>query len=112
MTIQRPCAALCCALLLLGCSATDNGMSCVGEVKTLAGQSVGRSSAVIVDRFRAFTVITPDARIESGPLYSADSVRFIPSAVTKEGFMAQRLSANTFCIIDPHKNEYVTYYCQ
>ena len=98
-------------LLVTGCS-SPQGMQCEGEVKTLPGHPIGMTSAVIVDNTFAFSVLMPKQRIESGLLHSADSSRYVPSAVTKEGYLAQRLSNNTFCIINPERNEYTIYHCQ
>lgn len=98
-------------LLIAGCS-SPQGMNCLGEVKTLPGHPIGKTSAMIVDNTVAFSVLMPKQRIESGLLHSADSSRYVPSAVTKEGYLAQRLSGNRFCIIDPKKNEYTIYQCQ
>ncbi len=98
-------------LITAGCS-SPQGMSCQGEVKTLPGHPIGTTSAVIVDNTVAFSVLMPKQRIESGLLHSADSSRYVPSAVTKEGYLAQRLSGNRFCIINPEKNEYTIYHCQ
>lgn len=105
--------ALCLGMLLLtGCSSSPRGMQCSGEVKTLPGQSIGQTSAVIVDNIYAFTVVMPKKRIESGLLHSMDNKLYVPSAVTKEGYLAQRLSKNSFCIIDADKNQYTLYQCQ
>lgn len=98
-------------LLTTGCS-SPQGMQCQGEVKTLPGHPIGITSAVIVDNTVAFSVLMQKQRIESGLLHSADSSRYVPSAVTKEGYLAQRLSASTFCIINPERNEYTIYHCQ
>lgn len=100
------------ALLVAGCSSSQRGMQCQGEVKTLPGQSIGQTSAIIVDNIYAFTVVLPKNRIESGLLRSADHQRYVPSAVTKEGYLAQRLSSSSFCIIDADKNQYTLYRCQ
>lgn len=98
-------------LLTAGCS-SPQGMNCQGKVKTLPGHPIGMISAVIVDNTVAFSVLMPKQRIESGLLHSADSSRYVPSAITKEGYLAQRLSGNRFCIINPEKNEYTIYQCQ
>lgn len=99
------CAVIPLSLLLLLTAgySSPQGMHCQGEVKTLPGHPIGMTSAVIVDNTVAFSVLMSKQRIESGLLHSADSSRYVPSAVTKEGYLAQRLSGNRFCIIDPQK---------
>ncbi|MGK2889231.1 MAG: hypothetical protein ACSLEN_09255 [Candidatus Malihini olakiniferum] len=59
-----------------------------------------------------FSVLMPKQRIESSLLHSANSSRYVPSAVIKEGYLAQHLSDNTFCIINLERNEYTMYHCQ
>ncbi|MFS2223944.1 hypothetical protein [Pantoea sp. B65] len=98
-------------LALTACSADYQGRECVGKVQSLSGQPLGQTQALVIDRFDSFTVTTADKSIHSGPLQTADRRLYLPSAVTREGYLAQRLSDNSFCLIDSPKNQMVTYIC-
>ena len=98
-------------LLISACSSDYRGVECPGEIKTLTGQPLGNTSALIIDRYNSFTVTMPEAKIESGMLHSADRTQYIPSAVTREGWLAQRVSDKKFTIIDSRQDRWITYIC-
>lgn len=100
------------ALVLTGCSSDYQGKECAGRVESLSGQPLGQTRALIIDRFNSFSVTTSETRIDSGPLKTADRTLYYPSAVTREGFLAQRLSDNSFCLINAPNNQMVTYSCK
>lgn len=107
---QRAGVALC-ALLLDACASQYRGVECRGEIKTLAGQPLGVTQALIIDRFTSFSVAMPKMTVESGPLKSTDRHKYIPSAVTREGYLAQRVSDHKFSIINAPENKWVPYTC-
>ncbi|WP_213991041.1 hypothetical protein [Sodalis sp. dw_96] len=100
-------------LLISGCSSNYRGVECQGEIKSLAGRPLGSTSAMIMDRYNSFTVTMPQekAKVESGMLHSTDRTLYIPSAVTTEGFLAQRVSDKKFAIIDSRQDKWITYTC-
>ncbi|MEN3261225.1 hypothetical protein AAH678_21275 [Sodalis endosymbiont of Spalangia cameroni] len=100
-----------CALLLSACASHYRGVECRGEIKTLAGQPLGVTQALIIDRFNSFSVAMPKMTVESGPLKSTDRNKYLPSAVTREGFLAQRVSDHKFSIINAPANQWVSYTC-
>ncbi|XBS68409.1 hypothetical protein ABK905_16945 [Acerihabitans sp. KWT182] len=99
------------ALLIAACSSNYRGVECQGEVKSLAGQPVGMTRALIIDRYASFTITTAQGSVESGMLHSADRTQFIPSAVTREGFLAQRVSDKKFTLINSRQDQWITYTC-
>lgn len=98
-------------LLLTACSSGNGGMICEGKVETLNGQVLGNTEGKIVDRFTSFRVTMDKLRLESGELYSRDPQQYIPSAVTKEGWLAQRLSDTRFSVINAPQNRMITFSC-
>jgi len=100
------------AIALAGCSTDYQGKQCVGKVESLSGQPLGQTQALVIDRFNSFTVTTSQTKIDSGTLKTSDRTLYLPAAVTREGYLAQRLSDNRFCLIDSPKNQMVTYTCK
>ena len=98
-------------LLLAGCSSTPKGVDCPGEVATIYGQSLGSTQARIFDLVNAFSVTRDGVTVKSGPLPSSHPLRHVPSAVTAEGFYAQRLSDKQFRLINPAQNTLITWTC-
>ncbi|MFC0142151.1 hypothetical protein ACFFJN_19580 [Erwinia mallotivora] len=98
-------------LILAGCSSGKKSMVCEGKVQTLSGQNKGTVSGKIVDLFSSFSVETDDLRLESGPLQSSDRQKYIPSAVTREGWLVQRLSDTRFSIINAPQDMMITFCC-
>ncbi|MGK3126626.1 hypothetical protein ACCY16_21175 [Candidatus Pantoea formicae] len=98
-------------LLLAGCSSTPKGVDCPGEVSTIYGQSMGQTQARIFDLVNAFTVTRDGVAVKSGTLHSSDRFQYVPSAVTSEGFTAQRLSDKQFRLINPYQNTMITWTC-
>ncbi|MCU5774751.1 hypothetical protein N5923_21635 [Erwiniaceae bacterium BAC15a-03b] len=98
-------------LALTACSSDYQGKECVGRVQSLSGQPLGQTQALVIDRYSSFTVTTAERSINSGPLQTTNRRLYLPSAVTREGYLAQRLSDNSFCLIDSPKNQMVTYIC-
>ncbi len=98
-------------LLISGCSSHYRGVQCQGDIKSLAGQPLGATSALIEDRYNSFSVAMPQEKVESGTLQSADRSLYIPSAVTTEGYLAQRVSDKKFTLIDSRKDRWITYTC-
>lgn len=98
-------------LLLAGCSSTPKGVDCPGEVATIYGQSMGQTQARIFDLVNAFTVTRDGVAVKSGTLHSSDRFQYVPSAVTPEGFTAQRLSNKQFRLINPYQNTMITWTC-
>jgi len=97
--------------LLAGCSSTPKGVDCPGEVASLSGQSMGHTQARIFDLVNAFTVTRDDVTVNSGALHSTDRFLYVPSAVTSEGFTAQRLSDKQFRLINPYQDALITWTC-
>ncbi len=98
-------------MLLAGCSSTPKGVDCPGEVATIYGQSMGTTQARIFDLVNAFSVTRDGVTVQSGALHSSDRFRYVPSAVTAEGFYAQRLTNNQFRLINPYQNTMITWTC-
>ncbi|WP_428945523.1 hypothetical protein ACQK5W_05565 [Pantoea sp. FN060301] len=86
-------------------------MPCHGRVETLSGKQQGLVEGTIVDRFTSFRVSMPDITLESGLLYSSDRQRYLPSAVTHEGWLAQRLSDTRFSVINAPQDKMITFSC-
>jgi len=99
-------------LLLAGCASDYQGKECTGQVQSLSGAPLGQTQALIVDRFNSFSVTTAQGTINSGTLHSTDRRLYLPSAVTREGYLAQRLSDDRFCLINAPQDQVVTYHCQ
>jgi len=97
--------------MLTGCSSGPKGVECPGEVYTIYGQPMGQTSAVIFDLVNAFTVSRDKVSVESGPLQSLDRFKYVPSAVTREGYYAQRLSDKQFRLINPWQDTQITWTC-
>lgn len=98
-------------LMLTGCSSGKGGMHCEGKTETLTGQSLGVTDGEIIDRFTSFKVMMDKLELESGSLWSADPQKYVPSAVTKEGWMAQRLSDTRFSVINARQDKVITFSC-
>ncbi|WP_173636171.1 hypothetical protein [Paramixta manurensis] len=99
-------------VLLAACSSSPKGVVCAGEVATIYGQRMGATTGTIFDLVNAFSVSKDDVTVESGPLRSTDRFHYTPAAVTKEGYLAQRLSDKQFRLIDPQQNTMITYTCE
>ncbi|WP_049778757.1 hypothetical protein [Erwinia tasmaniensis] len=98
-------------LVLNGCSSEQRGEKCIGEVKTLSGQPLGTLQGSVIDRFSSFTVFMPPLKLDSGPLHSNDPQRYVPSAVTRDGWLAQRISSRRFSIINAPGDQAITFLC-
>ncbi|WP_158783782.1 hypothetical protein [Pantoea sp. BAV 3049] len=98
-------------LLLSACSSGEKGMTCEGKIQTLTGQPLGNIEGTIVDRFTSFSVASSGLKLESGPLQSSDRQQYIPSAVSREGWLAQRLSDTRFSIINAPQDKMITFSC-
>lgn len=99
------------ALALTACSGDYHGKQCQGTVRDLSGQPLGTTQAQINDKYTSFTVTQSEQALDSGTLYSRDRTRYFPSAVTQEGYLAQRLSDTRFSIINAQKNQWISYAC-
>jgi hypothetical protein len=97
--------------LVTACSSGYKGVECQGEIKNLAGQPLEKTTALIIDRFDSFTVTLPKMQVDSGALHSTDRTLYIPSAVTREGFLAQRVSDKKFTLVDASHDRWITYTC-
>ena len=98
-------------LVLAACSSRPQGVECPGKVASIYGQESGVTYARVFDLVNSFSVTNEDVKVESGPLYSTDRHRYIPAAVTKEGYLAQRISATQFRLIDPRQDQMITWTC-
>ncbi|MFD1803245.1 hypothetical protein ACFSFZ_13725 [Mixta tenebrionis] len=98
-------------LLLAACSSGPPGIECPGKVASLYGGEIATTHGTIFDLVNSFSVANEKVKVESGPLYSSDRSRYIPAAVTKEGYLAQRISARQFRLIDPQQDKMITYTC-
>lgn len=98
-------------LAISACSSHYQGKACQGNVRSLSGQPLGTTRALIIDKFNSFQVQMPEKEIDSGRLFSADHTKYVPSAVTQEGFLAQRLSDNRFSIINAPQDQWISYTC-
>lgn len=108
--IQRLLLAIV-TLLLCACSSDQRGEKCIGEVKTLSGQPLGTLRGSVIDRYNSFTVFMPPLKLDSGPLHSNDPQRYVPSAVTRDGWLAQRISSRRFSIINAPGDQAITFLC-
>lgn len=97
--------------LLAGCASGPKGVECAGEVSSIYGQPMGHTQATIFDLVSAFTVSRDGVNVQSGTLQSQDRFKYVPSAVTAEGYYAQRLSDKQFRLINPHENTMITWTC-
>ncbi|MCZ4058654.1 hypothetical protein O3W44_05575 [Pantoea sp. LMR881] len=97
--------------LLTGCSSGPKGIDCPGAVATIYGQPMGQTNGVIFDLVTSFTVSKDDVTVQSGTLRSLDRFRYVPSAVTREGYYAQRLSNKQFRLINPYQDTQITWTC-
>lgn len=98
-------------LLVSACSSDQRGEKCFGEVKTLSGQPLGTLQARVIDRFNSFSVFMPSLELDSGPLHSNDRQLYIPSAVTRDGWLVQRISGHQFSIINAPGDQAITFIC-
>ena len=98
-------------LLLAACSSGPPGVECAGKVASIYGQESAVTHGKVFDLVNAFSVANDDVKVESGPLWSSDRSRYVPAAVTKEGYLAQRLSDRQFRLIDPQLDQMITYTC-
>ncbi|RWR01871.1 hypothetical protein ED28_09525 [[Pantoea] beijingensis] len=99
------------SLALVACSSDYRGKECTGKIENLQGQPLGETRAKIIDRFTSFTITSDGGNVDSGPLHSKDRRLYFPSAVTQEGFYAQRLSDQQFGLINAPKNQVIIYTC-
>jgi hypothetical protein len=97
--------------LLTGCSSGEKGMVCEGQAQTLDGRVLGNVQGKIVDRFTSFSVTVPDLTLNSGPLHSADRQKYVPAAVTPEGWLAMRLSDTRFMVVNAPQDKVLTFNC-
>ena len=98
-------------ILMTGCSSGPKGVECPGAVSTIYGQPMGQTEGVIFDLVNSFSVSRDGVSVESGALQSLDRFRYVPSAVTREGYYAQRLSDKQFRLINPYQNTQITWTC-
>lgn len=98
-------------LLLMACSSGNQGMICQGKVQTLDGRDVSVVEGKIIDRYASFSVSLPDLKLESGTLHSSDRRQYVPSAVTKEGWLAMRLSDTRFMVVNAPLDKVITFDC-
>ena len=103
--------ALTLPFILVACSSGPQGVECPGKVATLYGQESALTHARIFDLVSSFSIANDEVKVESGPLHSTDRTRYIPAAVTKEGYLAQRISDKQFRLIDPQQDQMITYTC-
>lgn len=97
--------------LLAACSSGPQGIECPGKVATIYGQETAVTRGRVFDLVSSFSVANDDVKVESGPLHSTDRTRYIPAAVTKEGYLAQRISDRQFRLIDPQQDKIITWTC-
>lgn len=98
-------------LLLAACSSDYKGVECNGQRQSLEGQPLGSVQGLVVDRFNSFSVTLPDLKLDSGALQSTNRELYIPSAVTRDGWLAQRVSDRQFSIINSPQNQMITFSC-
>lgn len=120
-TVRRPGAGLnflsknapvaAAMLLLIACSSGNQGMICQGNVQTLDGRDVSMVEGRIIDRYASFNVTLPKLKLESGLLHSFDRRQYVPSAVTKEGWLAMRLSDTRFMVVNAPEDKLITFNC-
>ncbi|NIF21833.1 MULTISPECIES: hypothetical protein [Pantoea] len=99
------------ALIIAGCSSTPHGVDCPGEVATISGQPMGKTQGHIFDLVTSFSVSKGGVVVDSGRLHSLDRFQYVPSAVTSEGYYAQRLSDHQFRLINPWQDTMITWNC-
>ncbi len=99
-------------MILTACMSPPKGVDCSGDVATIYGQRLGTTTGRIFDLVNSFSVAKDDVVVESGPLQSTDRLHYIPAAITKEGYLAQRISAKQFRLINPQRNTMITYTCE
>jgi len=99
------------ALVITACSSTYQGKACQGKVRSLSGQPLGTTQVLIIDKFTSFTITRPEGEVDSGPLFTTDRTKYVPSAVTPEGFLAQRLSDTHFSLINAPQDKWFSYTC-
>lgn len=97
--------------LLSACSSDYRGKTCAGKVETLSGQPVAMVEGKVIDRFNSFSVTLPEREIDSGPLHSSDRRLYVPSSVTSDGWMAQRVSDQRFTLINAPDDRAITLIC-
>jgi len=97
--------------LLAACSSGPQGIECPGKVATIYCQETAVTRGRVFDLVSSFSVANDDVKVESGPLHSTDRTRYIPAAVTKEGYLAQRISDRQFRLIDPQQDKMITWTC-
>ena len=78
------------------------------KVATIYGRETAVTRGRVFDLVSSFSVANDDVKVESGPLHSTDRTRYIPAAVTKEGYLAQRISDRQFRLIDPQQDKMIT----
>lgn len=98
-------------MVLSGCAGGEKGLSCQGSASTLEGRPLEGVEGTVVDRFNSFRAEFDDTTVESGPLQSRDPQQYIPSAVSSNGWLAQRLSDTRFSVINAQQNKMVTFSC-
>lgn len=98
-------------LLIAACSSGNKGAECNGQRQSLQGQPLGTVQGRIIDRFSSFSVTLPEMTLDSGTLHSSNPERYIPSAVTREGWLVQRISDRQFSIINSPQNQMITFSC-
>ncbi|AUX72037.1 hypothetical protein [Erwinia pyrifoliae] len=98
-------------LVLSACSSNEQGKICVGKVETLSGQPLGMLQGRIIDRFSSFSVNLPSLKLDSGPLHSNDRQLYIPTAVTEDNWLTQRISDHRFALINASKDQAITLTC-
>ncbi len=100
----------CLLTLLTGCRSAP-GITCPAHRETLSGEPLGDIEGRIIDRVNSFILILPQLQLESGTLRSSDPARYIPSAVTRDGWLLQRISAQRFSAINAPQNMMMTFNC-
>lgn len=98
-------------LLLAACASEDKGRPCSGLRQTLEGQPLDSVQGFIIDRFTSFSVTLPGLTLDSGTLQSSNPELYIPSAVTPDGWLAQRISDRQFSVIHAGQNQMITFSC-
>lgn len=97
--------------LLAACSSGPQGVECPGKVASIYGGEGPVTHGRVFDLVNSFSVASEEVKVESGPLYSTDRTHYIPAAVTKEGYLAQRISDRQFRLIDPQLDRMITWTC-
>lgn len=112
-TFPRMCRPLFASFIVLiaACASPNKGVECEGQRQSLEGQPLGTVQGRVMDRFNSFSVTLPTMSLDSGTLHSSDRERYIPSAVTREGWLAQRISDRQFSIINSPQNQMITFSC-